>query len=1216
MTNRFRVSVNVCLVITTITWGLLVPNVSLGDDQKFFAFDGGFSVVTNELPELLIGPFNGMDVFVYKFDRGGTTWTVSFFDVPDLLGNETQVFEGMVHGLRQRGQVVFQERTKVAGFPALRFAAMEGKTRNLGLTVCVGQRLFKLLRYSERGDVSKWDESDRLLNSFVPDRVQIESFRKEWELAKRDKFGTETFSRLFRLSRQPEIPLEAVSVCRALLCATVASQGLKHADSILHLGELGRRLTQRNQFAEALFDHQLALANSIALHGATHEATVAEHDGLAFLLRNLSDFDGARSHLEKSLAAKRQTKGKDSREVAHTLFVIAGVCFAQGQLSEAAESAHQSLSIFRKIDSGNDREGIAALLDLLGKVSTESRQFAQARSHLTEALAIRRSIHGSDHELFAVTAHNLGMLELAEGNFAGAREQFDNALKIMLRTIGPRHLTTLEFRRSLALALAELGHDDEAEKHLLDVLAIRREFFDRPNLAVAAALSDLACLFLDRGKLPEATKYLSEAWEIDRQIDVRQQPDPEAIASNLGAVYLQLGKLDQAEEAFQAARLRSEQKFGKSHPRLTIPVISLGEVALLRRDFSAAKKYFREAESFLISSVADRHPDRADISLRLANVHQLLQQPDQAAEEFQKARQSARSYVTHQLSSLPEDEQLRFLAFHDRPALDDALRFGISPPTQTRFVARSAEWLINGKAIAAEVFADVSAFMKTHASPEVAAVMRDLASVRESLSRSYFQEIETEPVLEASELTKLASRERELMRELVRLGVRSERQTPWIALEEIRQSLPKDAVYIDILRLPSGTSALPQGRSSKGASDQSRYVAWIVPPTGQGDVTAIDLGPAEAIEELIGQVRQRLQKVQQSLVKGERDAEQSFSETTRALAEKLFVPLRKTGLLTHAKQLILSPDGALWLISWDYLPVSEGRYLVEDFRVRYILSGRDLMVKASQPQKPSAAIIVANPDFDQASATVADKSATRSTRPARIPEATALPATEAEARAILENVAQYSQTKPQVFLQKAASEEVVKSVVRPAVLVLATHGFFFETQHAASNSVAAAGSFASEFLPVRDATGQRLDNPLLRCGLMFAGCNRRETSQALNDGLLTGLEVLGLDLKGTRLVVLSACETGVGEPQFGEGVAGLRHAFVLAGAESVVSTLWNVADLETARLMNVFFKHLADGKSRSEALHQAKLDQIQSRRKRFGAAHPFFWASFTLTGRE
>jgi CHAT domain-containing protein len=196
----------------------------------------------------------------------------------------------------------------------------------------------------------------------------------------------------------------------------------------------------------------------------------------------------------------------------------------------------------------------------------------------------------------------------------------------------------------------------------------------------------------------------------------------------------------------------------------------------------------------------------------------------------------------------------------------------------------------------------------------------------------------------------------------------------------------------------------------------------------------------------------------------------------------------------------------------------------------------------------------------------------------------------------------------------AATETVIKQANQPEILHVATHGYFLEPDQT-SQAVAEALTNRSLSLGLQEETISpefiRQSSPLLRSMLFFSGANRPQSpTETTDDGILTALEVASLNLWGTKLVVLSACDTGVGEVKRGDGIFGLRRALVLAGSESQMISLWPVSDAGTRELMFKYYRRLKAGEGRSEALRNAQLNLIKNPKRN----HPYFWASFIQSG--
>jgi CHAT domain-containing protein len=276
---------------------------------------------------------------------------------------------------------------------------------------------------------------------------------------------------------------------------------------------------------------------------------------------------------------------------------------------------------------------------------------------------------------------------------------------------------------------------------------------------------------------------------------------------------------------------------------------------------------------------------------------------------------------------------------------------------------------------------------------------------------------------------------------------------------------------------------------------------------------------------------------------------------------------------------------------------SQGRFLVERYSISYLTSGRDLLRMEVPRASQGGPVIIADPAFSTRLADSAGGYSVTTSRTKGPTEAQAeaetglffapLPGTRAEAYSI-------RQLFPNalVLAGPRATKFAVEQVSAPSILHIATHGFFFDTS--AGNAAVGGESSAA--------------NPLMRSGLAFSGANLH--SPAGEVGILTALEASTLNLWGTKLVTLSACDTGLGEVKNGEGVYGLRRAFFLAGAESVVMSLWPVADYATRGMMKVYYAGLRRGLGRADALRATQLATMHYK----GREHPYYWASFILAG--
>jgi len=1001
--------------------------------------------------------------------------------------------------------------------------------------------------------------------------------------------------------------------------------GEEHQHTATALDSLASVLQAQGDYAAARERYKQALVIRRKVLGEEHSDTATSYNNLGVILQTQGDYAGARARYEQALAIRKKVLGEEHQATAYSLISMGALLQVQGNFAAARTHLERGEAILKKT-LGEAHPDTASAINNLGTLYVEQGDYVAARPYLERALRIRTKVLGEAHPDTASSLSDLGTMLLLQGDYSASRPYLERALEIRTNLFGEEHPTTAHSLMNLGGLLLKQGDYPAAQKYFEQTLAIHRAIHGEEHPETAKSLNNLAALFQLQGDYDAARPPYEQALAIHQKLFGDEHVETARSCNNLATLLQMQGEFASARPYYEQALAIRKKLLGEDHPDTAQSLNNLGHLLHRVKELEAARPYYEQALAIRLKVLGPQHPDTTSSQGNLALLEATAGAWPKARELIDAARRGARDHATKVLGGLSPREQLTFLREIDGKAFQLALSFGFERRTDRAFAEGSATWLLNGKGIAQEVLASRSLLTRDLRDPESKALATQLLEVRRNLANLTLAKAEPDKHAERQEaLASLAQEEARLSRELSRRAGPSVASGDWTELDEVRKTLAEDEVLIDIARFQVFDFEFEEDDKKW---QPARYVAWIISPAGQGEVQVIDLGPADELDSLIEKARNAISAAAQpdGILKqeGEQAATAALRKDLQQVAERVWQPLSEH-LPKQAAHLILSPDGALWLLPWAALPLDEDRFLIEQHAVSYVTSGRDLVRPAGTTSSVAPALF-ADPDFDLGPETMResiraifpnqdlDNNRSRGTlSQTALPEVQRLPHTELEAQAIAPSVERITGKSPTLYLGRYALESVTKRLQRPQVLVLSTHGFFLPDQRTNLQDQLPGSDTASASL--LSADGQLVENPLLRCGLLLAGCNRGQPVGG-DDGILTGMEIVGLDLRGTALVVLSACETGIGEIQTGEGVAGLRQAFQLAGAQAVVATLWQVPDRDSAILMNDYFANLADGESKPAGLRQAQLKRIQTRRERYGAAHPFFWAAWTATGRN
>jgi CHAT domain-containing protein/Tfp pilus assembly protein PilF len=848
-------------------------------------------------------------------------------------------------------------------------------------------------------------------------------------------------------------------------------------------------------------------------------------------------------------------------------------------------------------------------------------KFDEALAKASKALDLAESALGPNDAYVGSLLFSLAGVQRSKGMMPQAQSAYQRAIAISEAARGHDHPLTGTYMEAYGVMLMDQKDDYvRAEPLMLEGTAIvQRALGDSPRYALC--LRDLALLHRQRGDYTHARVELQHALELADKTMEPDAYDAVTIAHNLGDLYLAQDDYDHAQPLFERSLHVFERTLGPDHYRVTYPLLGLAIIARERGDYDRALEYLRRAYAIREKTYGKEHTETASLLISIGNLYHVMKDYDKALAAYESARdvleRTAGPYHRNTVltlsnaaqSSLAAGDLTDALRYHARlaAALDKMIAFDLAVGSESEKLAYiqttlrlmgqtislhlqyapdvseaadlAAAAILRRRGRVLDALSDSREALRARMQPDDRKLLDNLAATTRKLSRLALNGPGKTPYPEfKKQLEDLESEQDRLEREISDRSAQFRVEAQAVTPASIRAALPREAALVEFAVYQPVD---PRDVSDELAHSPAHYAAYVI--RRDADTRGIDLGPAPAIDAAVTRERAAL-----------RDPSRHDAVTLgRALDELVLRPIRS--LTGDARQLLVAPDGALNLIPFDALVDEAGRFQVERYAISYVGSGRELLQMQIARPAVGPPLIVANPDFGTPpTGPAAARSAAIETAGREVYFAP-LVGTAQEAAAIGKLLPGAT-----VLTGLRASKAALTRPEPPSILHIASHAFFVPEGGAGSDTrVAGTRSMTATV---------RSPNPLLRSGIALAGANL--PARGADAGILTALEASTLNLWGTRLVTLSACDTGVGDVKNGEGVYGLRRSFFVAGAESVVMSLWPVSDYMTRTVMTRYYAGLARGEGRRDALRRVQRATLANRETR----HPFYWAGFIQAG--
>jgi CHAT domain-containing protein/tetratricopeptide (TPR) repeat protein len=886
----------------------------------------------------------------------------------------------------------------------------------------------------------------------------------------------------------------------------------------------------------------------------------------AFGKLTIVDLDTGIARMDTAIALATEYFGLNDTTIATALAWQSLLYGWKMDIPKCESLVNRSLDLY-KSQLGSDHPALALALWVKSGVYMYTGRHGEGRSILLRARELTESNPQFDPEICAYVLMDIGLDHIhRQENYQAVRARLQ-ALELFEQIHGPDHWTVGMACQGIGFAFHHLGEVDSALVYYEKARTIFLNVFG-PKMTRTAHNMD----------------YLSRAYWAQGRADLREKMLYRALPileETLGSKHILVAELLLKIAEFEIAQGRYDKA-----------VLYAERTAQLGRDLGGVSSW--PSGDLWTLPLAQALRGNGDINNSLA--------------VYQESIASKQDFVQGIFTFVSEESKMKYL--RRNPLINHAV-YALAVETQSAKAKEVAlQMLLAGKAVIIDALAEERQAAYCSGNEKITSMLSDHADICREIAKfttSGGQGYAASAM--GAKLDSLNAGKNRLESEIS--GQCAEFAEAFairhFSVGDVASVLPDESILWEIC-----TYWPNQMVGGKLEWQPPRYLAFSLTPAG--DIEMSDLGERAIIDSLIDNLNEIMSCAPEEIVMyGDSSAEARLHAVTDQLYKHIIAPLEHT--IKQDSHIFISADGQLQLLPFELL-TSGGNYLTEKHEISYLSSGRDLL-EFHQPTSTTEnkAIIYAAPDYDSSPeaqtidmfATVnKDGRQTLTRGPSDRSECLAvpfdpLPATKIEGDAVANLIPKNSNMAVNLYSSTAASERLVKNIqTPPRILHLATHGYFCPN---------------AEFADINFLT----ENPLLYSGLALAGANRTITGEwnsesSSEDGILTALEASGLNLVGTDLVVLSACQSGIGEVINAEGIYGLRRAFHQAGAETIIMSLYDVPDEETMILMLRFYNNWLSGSSKASALREAALSVLEERRNSHGSAHPLYWGGFILVG--